>query len=108
MLEKNPNERMPIDDILALPIIINNAQKHLPKNIFKAEFTDYAAKNQLKIDDQKKEIVPMKKGGSLDCYQVIEFINQDRFGHYRKVKCKVTGDIYCMKVSISYNSTEPR
>ena len=77
MLEKNPNERMPIDDILALPIIINNAQKHLPKDVFIAEFTDYAAKNQLKIDDQKKEIVHIKKLGSLDCYQVIERISGD-------------------------------
>ena len=63
MLEKNPDDRMTIDDVLGLPIITKHAAKYLPKEVFAAEFTNYNQDTRI-IDKPvvvKPIVVPSKK-----------------------------------------------
>ena len=56
MLEKDPNERMTINEILNFPIMIEHAAKYLPKDVFVAEFPNYKP-NKL-VADKKVVIKP--------------------------------------------------
>ena len=63
MLEKDPNERMTIDEVLAVPIMIKHAANYLPKDIFAAEFPIYNRSmlvEEEKVVDKPIAIEPKK------------------------------------------------
>ena len=42
MLEKDPDDRMTINDVLDLSFMIEHAARHLPRDVFLAEFPRHA------------------------------------------------------------------
>ena len=59
MLEKEPDERMTINEILAVPFITEHAEKYLPKDVFAAEFPNY--KSNTRVVEEKAVVVkPIK------------------------------------------------
>ena len=54
MLEKDPDDRMTIDDVLALPIITEHAATYLPKDVFAVEFP---ISNRNMLVGEKKVVV---------------------------------------------------
>ena len=60
MLQKDPDERITIDEILTKPIMIDHAATHLPEDVFETEFTNYDPYTHNKNDPAPQRPIPVQ------------------------------------------------